>query len=88
MGIGAWAEDGSKDAVFDLWPIVAFVVLRFMARLLRVPGTQDIHKELEKKIASFHGMEDAILFPSGFDANAGLFEAERWRCVYSGYSLY
>jgi len=38
-------------------------------------GTQDIHKELEKKLADFHGMDDAILFPSGFDANAGFFEA-------------
>lgn len=38
-------------------------------------GTQDIHKELEKKIAKFHGREDAILYASCFDANAGLFEA-------------
>lgn len=38
-------------------------------------GTQDIHKQLEKKIAEFHGMEDSILFPSCFDANAGIFEA-------------
>ena len=38
-------------------------------------GTQDIHKELERKIAEFHGREDAILYPSCFDANAGLFEA-------------
>jgi len=38
-------------------------------------GTQDIHKELEQRIAQFHGMEDAILYPSCFDANAGLFEA-------------
>jgi len=38
-------------------------------------GTQDIHKELERKIAAFHGMEDAILYPSCFDANAGFFEA-------------
>ncbi len=38
-------------------------------------GTQDIHKQLEAKIAKFHGMEDAILFPSCFDANAGIFEA-------------
>ncbi|XP_011270060.1 2-amino-3-ketobutyrate coenzyme A ligase, variant [Capsaspora owczarzaki ATCC 30864] len=37
-------------------------------------GTQDIHKDLEKKIAAFHGREDAILFPSCFDANAGIFE--------------
>jgi hypothetical protein len=38
-------------------------------------GTQDIHKQLEARIAAFHGMEDAILFPSCFDANAGIFEA-------------
>ena len=37
-------------------------------------GTQDIHKELEKKIAEFHHMEDSILYASCFDANAGLFE--------------
>lgn len=36
---------------------------------------QDIHKELEARIAAFHGTEDAILFPSCFDANAGLFES-------------
>ncbi|KAI2809777.1 hypothetical protein BLOT_000929 [Blomia tropicalis] len=38
-------------------------------------GTQDIHKELEEKIAKFHGREDTILYASCFDANAGLFEA-------------
>ena len=38
-------------------------------------GSQDIHKELEKKITEFHGTEDTILFPSCFDANAGFFEA-------------
>ena len=38
-------------------------------------GTQDIHKDLESKIAAFHDMEAAILFPSCFDANAGIFEA-------------
>lgn len=38
-------------------------------------GTQDIHKNLEKKIAQFHGREDTILYASCFDANAGLFEA-------------
>ncbi|XP_076643843.1 glycine C-acetyltransferase [Halictus rubicundus] len=37
-------------------------------------GTQEIHVELEKKIAEFHGREDAILYASCFDANAGLFE--------------
>ncbi|XP_065575609.1 2-amino-3-ketobutyrate coenzyme A ligase, mitochondrial-like isoform X1 [Artemia franciscana] len=37
-------------------------------------GTQDIHKELEEKIARFHEREDSILYASCFDANAGLFE--------------
>ena len=37
-------------------------------------GTQDIHKTLEARIASFVGMEDAILYGSAFDANGGLFE--------------
>lgn len=37
-------------------------------------GTQDIHKELERKIADFVGMEDAILYAAAFDANGGLFE--------------
>lgn len=36
-------------------------------------GTQDIHKELEQKIAKFYGFEDTILFASCFDANGGLF---------------
>ncbi|TYZ58829.1 hypothetical protein PybrP1_006342 [[Pythium] brassicae (nom. inval.)] len=37
-------------------------------------GTQDIHKRLERVISDFHGTEDTILYPSCFDANAGLFE--------------
>jgi glycine C-acetyltransferase len=37
-------------------------------------GTQDIHKELEAKIAEFVGCEDAILYAAAFDANGGLFE--------------
>ncbi|CAI5448858.1 unnamed protein product [Caenorhabditis angaria] len=37
-------------------------------------GTQDIHKELEAKIAKFHGTEDAILYAACFDANGGVFE--------------
>ena len=37
-------------------------------------GTQDIHKELEKKISSFLQTEDTILYSSCFDANGGLFE--------------
>ncbi|KAF7240529.1 2-amino-3-ketobutyrate coenzyme A ligase, mitochondrial, partial [Varanus komodoensis] len=38
-------------------------------------GTQNIHKDLEEKIACFHQREDAILYASCFDANAGIFEA-------------
>jgi len=37
-------------------------------------GTQQIHKDLEAKISGFVGMDDAILYSSCFDANAGLFE--------------
>ena len=37
-------------------------------------GTQEIHKELERKISEFLGMEDTILYTSCFDANGGLFE--------------
>ncbi|MCC6290194.1 MAG: glycine C-acetyltransferase [Chitinophagaceae bacterium] len=37
-------------------------------------GTQDIHKELEKKISKFLGTEDTILYAAAFDANGGVFE--------------
>ena len=37
-------------------------------------GTQDIHRELERRIAAFLGTEDTILYSSCFDANGGLFE--------------
>ena len=37
-------------------------------------GTQGVHKELEKKLAAFLGMDDVILYSSCFDANGGLFE--------------
>ena len=37
-------------------------------------GTQDIHKNLERQVAKFHEKEDSIIFPSCFDANAGIFE--------------
>ncbi|WP_417196521.1 glycine C-acetyltransferase [Bizionia sp.] len=37
-------------------------------------GTQDIHKELEQKIADFYGTEDTILYAAAFDANGGVFE--------------
>ncbi|MBW5813700.1 glycine C-acetyltransferase [Yersinia kristensenii] len=45
-----------------------------MASVRFICGTQDAHKELEQKLASFLGMEDAILYSSCFDANGGLFE--------------
>ncbi|WP_233964556.1 glycine C-acetyltransferase [Pectobacterium versatile] len=45
-----------------------------MASVRFICGTQDIHKQLERKLADFLGMEDAILYSSCFDANGGLFE--------------
>ena len=45
-----------------------------LASVRFICGTQDIHKRLEKDIAAFLGMEDAILYSSCFDANGGLFE--------------
>ncbi len=38
-------------------------------------GTQDLHKQLEARLAGFFGFEDAVLFGSCFDANGGVFEA-------------
>lgn len=45
-----------------------------MASVRFICGTQDIHKELERKISSFLGQDDTILYSSCFDANTGLFE--------------
>ncbi len=45
-----------------------------MSSVRFICGTQDIHKELEKKTAEFLGMEDCILYAAAFDANGGLFE--------------
>ncbi len=45
-----------------------------MSSVRFICGTQDIHKELEQKIADFVGAEDAILYAAAFDANGGLFE--------------
>ena len=45
-----------------------------MSSVRFICGTQDIHKELERKIADFHGTEDTILYAAAFDANGGLFE--------------
>ena len=46
-----------------------------MASVRFICGTQDKHKELESAISTFHQTDDTILYPSCFDANAGLFEA-------------
>lgn len=45
-----------------------------MSSVRFICGTQDIHKELERKIASFYGTEDTILYAAAFDANGGVFE--------------
>ncbi len=45
-----------------------------MSSVRFICGTQDIHKELEKKISDFFGMEDTILYAACFDANGGVFE--------------
>lgn len=46
-----------------------------MSSVRFICGTQDIHRELEKKVSKFLGMDDAILFGSCFDANGAVFEA-------------
>jgi glycine C-acetyltransferase len=46
-----------------------------MSSVRFICGTQDIHRELERKVSEFLGTEDTILFPSCMDANAGVFEA-------------
>ncbi len=45
-----------------------------MSSVRFICGTQDIHKELEEKIAQFYGTEDTILYAAAFDANGGVFE--------------
>ncbi len=45
-----------------------------MSSVRFICGTQDIHKELEAKIAEFHQTEDTILYAAAFDANGGVFE--------------
>ncbi|MBI5545103.1 MAG: glycine C-acetyltransferase [Deltaproteobacteria bacterium] len=46
-----------------------------MSSVRFICGTQDAHRDLEKKLAGFFGYEDTILFSSCFDANGGVFEA-------------
>jgi glycine C-acetyltransferase len=45
-----------------------------MSSVRFICGTQDVHKELERKIAEFYGTEDTILYAAAFDANGGVFE--------------
>lgn len=45
-----------------------------MSSVRFICGTQDLHKELERKLAEFHGTEDTILYAACFDANGGVFE--------------
>lgn len=45
-----------------------------MSSVRFICGTQDIHKELEQKLAAFLGTEDTILYAAAFDANGGVFE--------------
>lgn len=45
-----------------------------MSSVRFICGTQDIHKELEAKIAHFYGTDDTILYAAAFDANGGVFE--------------
>ena len=45
-----------------------------MSSVRFICGTQDIHKNLEKKISEFYGLEDTILYAAAFDANGGVFE--------------
>ena len=68
LGLSAHPEliQAAKDS-YDSWGF-GLSSVRFIC------GTQQIHKDLEKKIAGFVGMDDAILYSSCFDANGGLFE--------------
>src|SRR5690606_6876839 len=45
-----------------------------MSSVRFICGTQDIHRELERKISEFLGMDDTILYAAAFDANGGVFE--------------
>ena len=45
-----------------------------MSSVRFICGTQDIHKQLEQKVAEFFCCEDTILYPAAFDANGGVFE--------------
>ncbi|MBQ1566046.1 MAG: glycine C-acetyltransferase [Clostridia bacterium] len=68
LGLSANPElIAAAKASYDKWGF-GLSSVRFIC------GTQDIHKQLEARIAKFVGTEDAILYSSCFDANGGLFE--------------
>ena len=68
LGLSANPElIAAAKASYDKWGF-GLSSVRFIC------GTQEIHKQLEARIAKFVGMEDAILYSSCFDANGGLFE--------------
>jgi glycine C-acetyltransferase len=68
LGLGNHpAVVAAAHAALDRWGF-GLASVRFIC------GTQSIHRELEKRLARFLGTEDAILYPSCFDANGGLFE--------------
>jgi len=58
--------DAAKDAL-NRWGF-GLASVRFIC------GTQDVHKQLERKLSQFLGTQDTILYSSCFDANGGLFE--------------
>ena len=68
--LGLASDERVKQAAIDTIKSHGFGLssVRFIC------GTQDIHKQLEKKTAEFLGMEDCILYAAAFDANGGLFE--------------
>jgi glycine C-acetyltransferase len=69
LGLGGHpALAAAARAALDRWGF-GLASVRFIC------GTQSIHRELERRLAAFLGMEDAILFSSCFDANGGVFEA-------------
>uniref|UniRef100_A0A2I2ZJZ0 Aminotransferase class I/classII large domain-containing protein n=1 Tax=Gorilla gorilla gorilla TaxID=9595 RepID=A0A2I2ZJZ0_GORGO len=65
--------DGVSGGILNVQVCRLFGAGLSSVRFIR--GTQSIHKNLEVKIARFHQREDAILYPSCCDANAGVFEA-------------
>ena len=68
LGLADSAElIAAAKASYDRWGF-GLASVRFIC------GTQDLHRKLETRLASFLGMEDAILYSSCFDANGGLFE--------------